>query len=73
MNAGYYEEAAAWRDWLQRAVAGDPAEMQIMYGIGGERGLTEWVADWLAGDENSAPVRIGTPRTGSSNSMSTAN
>jgi hypothetical protein len=47
--------------------------MQIMYGIGGERRLTEWVADWLAGDENSAPVRIGTPRTGSSNSMSTAN
>lgn len=59
MNAGYYEEAAAWRDWLQRAVAGDPADMQIMYGIGGERRLTEWTADWLAGHENSAPVRIG--------------
>ncbi len=59
MNAGYYEEAAAWRDWLQRAVAGDPAEMQIMYGIGGERRLTEWEADWLAGHENSKPVRIG--------------
>ena len=59
MNAGYYEEAAAWRDWLQRAVAGDPADMQIMYGIGGERRLTEWTADWLAGHAQSKPVRIG--------------
>jgi GH15 family glucan-1,4-alpha-glucosidase len=59
MNAGYYEEAAAWRDWLQRAVAGDPADMQIMYGLGGERRLTEWTADWLPGHMNSKPVRIG--------------
>ena len=59
MNAGYYEEAAAWRDWLQRAVAGDPAVMQIMYGIGGERRLTEWTADWLAGHAGSKPVRVG--------------
>lgn len=59
MNAGYHEEAAAWLAWLQRAVAGDPAAMQIMYGIGGERRLTEWTADWLAGHEDSKPVRIG--------------
>lgn len=59
MNAGYYEEASAWRDWLQRAVAGDPADMQIMYGLGGERRLTEWTADWLPGHQNSAPVRVG--------------
>ena len=59
MNAGYYEEAAAWRDWLQRAVGGDPANMQIMYGVAGERRLQEWIADWLPGHEHSAPVRIG--------------
>jgi len=59
MNSGYYDEAAAWLDWLRRAVAGDPADMQIMYGIGGERRLTEWTADWLPGHEHSAPVRIG--------------
>jgi len=59
MNSGYYEEASAWLGWLQRAVAGDPAAMQIMYGIGGERRLTEWTADWLPGHEHSAPVRIG--------------
>ena len=58
MNAGSYAEAAAWRDWLQRAVAGDPADMQIMYGIGGERRLAEWFADWLPGYLNSSPVRI---------------
>ena len=49
MNAGHYEEAERWRDWLLRAVAGDPADMQIMYGIGGERRLGEWTADWLPG------------------------
>ncbi len=59
MNAGYYEEANKWRDWLLRAVAGSPKQMQIMYGIGGERRLTEWEADWLPGYEGSAPVRIG--------------
>ena len=59
MNAGFYEEAGAWRDWLKRAVAGHPADMQIMYGIAGERRLLEWTADWLPGFENSAPVRIG--------------
>jgi GH15 family glucan-1,4-alpha-glucosidase len=59
MQAGYYEEAQAWREWLLRAVAGSPDQLQIMYGIGGERRLTEWTADWLPGYENSAPVRIG--------------
>jgi len=59
MNAGYYEEAVKWRDWLLRAVAGSPSQMQIMYGIGGERRLTEWEADWLPGYEASRPVRIG--------------
>jgi GH15 family glucan-1,4-alpha-glucosidase len=59
MHAGYYEEAHAWREWLLRAVAGSPEQLQIMYGIGGERRLTEWTAEWLPGYENSAPVRIG--------------
>jgi GH15 family glucan-1,4-alpha-glucosidase len=59
MNAGYYEEALSWRDWLLRAVAGSPEQLQIMYGIAGERRLTEWTAPWLPGYENSAPVRIG--------------
>jgi GH15 family glucan-1,4-alpha-glucosidase len=59
MNAGYYEEARAWREWLLRAVAGSPDQLQIMYGIAGERRLTEWTASWLPGYENSAPVRIG--------------
>ncbi|WP_068876265.1 MULTISPECIES: glycoside hydrolase family 15 protein [unclassified Phenylobacterium] len=59
MNAGYLEEAAAWRDWLLRAVAGSPDQMQIMYGLAGERRLTEWTADWLPGYEGSRPVRIG--------------
>jgi len=59
MAAGYREEARAWRDWLLRAVAGDSAQLQIMYGCAGERRLTELVIDWLPGYENSAPVRIG--------------
>jgi GH15 family glucan-1,4-alpha-glucosidase len=59
MHAGYYEEAQAWRDWLIRAVAGSPGQLQIMYGIAGERRLTEWTAPWLPGYENSSPVRIG--------------
>jgi GH15 family glucan-1,4-alpha-glucosidase len=59
MNAGYYEEAGAWRDWLLRAVAGDPAQAQIMYSITGERRLTEWEIDWLPGYEGAKPVRIG--------------
>ncbi len=59
MNAGYYEEAGAWRDWLLRAVAGVPAQVQIMYGIMGEHRLPEWEIDWLPGYEGAKPVRIG--------------
>lgn len=59
IDAGYLLEAQAWRDWLLRAVAGSPNQMQIMYGIGGERRLTEWEVPWLSGYEGSQPVRIG--------------
>src|SRR5262249_14546103 len=57
--AGFTEEATAWQHWLQRAVAGDPGDFQIMYGVGGERRLTEVELDWLPGYEDSKPVRIG--------------
>jgi GH15 family glucan-1,4-alpha-glucosidase len=59
MNSGYTEEALAWHNWLLRAAAGWPADMQIMYGIFGQRRLLEWEADWLSGYEGSRPVRIG--------------
>ena len=59
MHAGYFEEAQAWRDWLHRAVAGRPDQIQIMYGLAGERHLREWEADWLPGYRGSGPVRIG--------------
>ncbi len=59
MIAGYTAEAKAWRQWLLRAVAGTPADLQIMYGVTGERRLTELTLDWLPGYEGSAPVRIG--------------
>jgi GH15 family glucan-1,4-alpha-glucosidase len=59
MDAGHYEEAHAWREWLLRAVAGRPDQAQIMYGIGGERRLTEWELPWLPGYQQSKPVRIG--------------
>ncbi|HZQ89684.1 MAG TPA: glycoside hydrolase family 15 protein [Gaiellaceae bacterium] len=59
LHADYAEEAAAWRAWLLRAIAGDPADVQIMYGVAGERRLTEQELPWLAGYEGSAPVRIG--------------
>jgi GH15 family glucan-1,4-alpha-glucosidase len=59
MQAGYVGEAHAWRDWLLRAAAGAPSQMQIMYGLSGERRLPEWIADWLPGYEGSQPVRIG--------------
>jgi GH15 family glucan-1,4-alpha-glucosidase len=59
MNAGYYDEAQAWRDWLLRAAAGAPAQMQIMYGLAGERHLVELELPWLSGYEDSRPVRIG--------------
>jgi GH15 family glucan-1,4-alpha-glucosidase len=64
MKLGYYEEASAFRDWLLRAVAGDPAQMQIMYGIGGERRLPEWEVPWLAGFQGSRPVRVGNAAAG---------
>jgi GH15 family glucan-1,4-alpha-glucosidase len=59
MDAGYIEEAQAWREWLLRAVAGHPADLQIMYGLGGERHLMEWEVPWLQGYEQSLPVRVG--------------
>ena len=59
LQAGYREEALAWRRWLLRAVAGAPDQVQTIYGIFGERDLIEWEADWLPGYENSRPVRIG--------------
>jgi GH15 family glucan-1,4-alpha-glucosidase len=59
LRTGYTDEATAWRQWLGRAVAGDPADVQIMYGVAGERRLAEWEAEWLPGYEGSVPVRIG--------------
>jgi GH15 family glucan-1,4-alpha-glucosidase len=59
MNAGHYAEAKAWALWLHRSVAGSPGDMQIMYGLAGERRLTEWEVDWLPGYEGSRPVRVG--------------
>jgi GH15 family glucan-1,4-alpha-glucosidase len=59
MMCGQTEEAAAWREWLVRAVAGDPAQINIMYGLAGERRLTEHELEWLDGYESSKPVRIG--------------
>jgi GH15 family glucan-1,4-alpha-glucosidase len=59
MTAGYRDEARAWRDWLLRAVAGRPSELQIMYGAAGERRLPEMTLPWLPGYEGSTPVRIG--------------
>jgi GH15 family glucan-1,4-alpha-glucosidase len=64
LRTGYTGEALAWRQWLSRAIAGDPADVQIMYGVGGERRLDEWEADWLPGYEGSAPVRIGNAAAG---------
>ncbi len=64
MNAGYYDEAGAWRDWLLRAAAGAPSQVQIMYGIAGERRLPEMDLPWLPGYENSLPVRIGNGAAG---------
>jgi GH15 family glucan-1,4-alpha-glucosidase len=59
LRAGYTDEAQAWRNWLLRAIAGSPADLQIMYGVTGERRLTEFEAGWLPGYAESAPVRIG--------------
>ncbi|MGW3143453.1 glycoside hydrolase family 15 protein [Streptomyces sp. NPDC001177] len=59
LSAGYHKEAEAWRDWLVRAVAGDPGHLQIMYGVAGERRLPEFEVPWLSGFAESTPVRIG--------------
>jgi GH15 family glucan-1,4-alpha-glucosidase len=64
MEAGYFDEAAAWRDWLHRSVAGSPQQVQIMYGLSGERRLAEWEVPWLPGYQGSAPVRIGNAASG---------
>lgn len=59
ISSGYLDEAQAWRQWLLRAVAGTPSQVNIMYGLGGERRLTEFELDWLPGYEGSRPVRVG--------------
>ena len=59
IRAGYVDEARAWRDWLLRAIAGNPGQLQVMYGVAGERRLVELELDWLPGYEGSRPVRIG--------------
>jgi GH15 family glucan-1,4-alpha-glucosidase len=59
LSSGYRNEARDWREWLMRATAGHPSEMQIMYGLAGERRLTEYEIPWLPGYESSQPVRIG--------------
>lgn len=64
MNGGYLDEARQWRDWLLRAVAGSPEHLQIMYGVAGERRLSEMELDWLTGYEGSKPVRIGNAASG---------
>ncbi|HLJ92729.1 MAG TPA: glycoside hydrolase family 15 protein [Gemmataceae bacterium] len=64
IEGGYLEEARAWRQWLLRAVAGEPSKLQIMYGLDGRRRLREWEVDWLPGYEGSRPVRIGNAASG---------
>jgi GH15 family glucan-1,4-alpha-glucosidase len=59
LRCGYVDEAGAWRDWLLRAIAGSPEDLQIMYGVAGERRLSELELTWLDGYEGSQPVRIG--------------
>jgi GH15 family glucan-1,4-alpha-glucosidase len=59
LGAGFVDEARCWRDWLVRAVAGSPKDLQIMYGVAGERRLEEFELPWLPGFENSRPVRVG--------------
>jgi GH15 family glucan-1,4-alpha-glucosidase len=64
IRAGFIDEARAWRDWLLRTVAGTPAQLQPLYGLAGERRLTELELNWLPGYENSRPVRIGNAASG---------
>ena len=63
LGTGYVAEAKAWRDWLLRAIAGDPADLQIMYTMDGSRRVPEYTVDWLCGYENSTPVRVGNAAT----------
>ena len=72
MHLGYYDEARAWRDWLIRAVAGSPRQVQIMYGVGGERWLPELVVPWLPGYENRRLCGLETERTSNCRSTSSA-
>src|SRR3954470_8114660 len=64
LSAGYRDEASAWREWLLRAVAGDPGEVQIVYGVAGERRLEERIIPWLPGFDESRPVRVGNDAVG---------
>ena len=64
VGTGYVEEAKAWRDWLLRASAGDPADLRIMYGLDGSRRIPEFTLDWLSGYEASTPVRVGNAAAG---------
>ena len=64
MAGGYFDEAQAWRDWLHRSIAGSPDQLQIMYGIAGERQLMEWEVPWLTGYQGAAPVRVGNAAAG---------
>jgi GH15 family glucan-1,4-alpha-glucosidase len=59
LQAGFTHEAASWKDWLVRAIAGSPQDVQVLYGVAGERRLLEYEIDWLAGYEKSQPVRVG--------------
>ncbi|MDQ4084587.1 MAG: glycoside hydrolase family 15 protein [Actinomycetota bacterium] len=59
LHSGFTQEAEEWREWLLRAIAGAPRDLQIMYGVAGERRLTEYTADWLSGYEGAVPVRVG--------------
>ena len=59
VSAGYRDEARAWGQWLRRSVAGSPHQLQIMYGLSGERQLIEWEVPWLPGYRGAAPVRVG--------------
>jgi GH15 family glucan-1,4-alpha-glucosidase len=64
MAGGYTQEACTWHEWLINAVAGKPSELQIMYGLAGERRLTELTLDWLPGYEDASPVHIGNAACG---------
>ncbi|MDT0309530.1 glycoside hydrolase family 15 protein [Streptomyces sp. DSM 44917] len=64
LGTGFIEEAYAWREWLLRAAAGSPGDLQIMYGLDGTRRIPEWTADWLGGYQGASPVRIGNAAVG---------